>query len=232
MAGAVKALASERQPPSPPPFGDAALLALYERGQGQPPRVLAQHFAAAVGLPPDAPLGDLARRVWALGQGLSRAPVDVLATCPDCGAKVEFALPENFALPEATAAHAIAHHEGQAWHLRLPDLGDLGPLGFDPRALCPEAPWSQQDFRAQAEAALELADPALHITFALSCPDCAAEAAYDFDPLTFVWSAVETAARQLVAEVVQLARAFGWSETEILALSAPRRALYLAAVRA
>ncbi|HUD55174.1 MAG TPA: hypothetical protein VMR02_08095 [Terracidiphilus sp.] len=43
---------------------------------------------------------------------------------------------------------------------------------------------------------------------------------------------IEARARRLLYEVHTLAAAYGWSEREILSLSAPRRALYLEMVRA
>lgn len=80
------------------------------------------------------------------------------------------------------------------------------------------------------EAALEEADPAADIRLALACPECAATWSESLDPLELTWSSVERAARRLAVDVHRLARAYGWSEPEILALSPFRRQLYLSAI--
>jgi hypothetical protein len=42
-----------------------------------------------------------------------------------------------------------------------------------------------------------------------------------------VWAEVDVRARRLLADVATLARTYGWTEPEVLALSEARRAAYL-----
>ena len=49
--------------------------------------------------------------------------------------------------------------------------------------------------------------------------------------VAFVWAEVDAAAQRLLHEVDVLARAYGWTEPEVLALSEARRAAYLRLVR-
>jgi hypothetical protein len=87
------------------------------------------------------------------------------------------------------------------------------------------------DVVAAVEDALDDADPAADIRFTLSCLECGTEWTEPLDPVRFAWMAVEDDARRLATDVLALAHAYGWSEQEILALSAFRRHLYLSAVR-
>jgi hypothetical protein len=47
------------------------------------------------------------------------------------------------------------------------------------------------------------------------------------DPAMLLWSAVETHAVALLQDVADLAAAFGWNESDVLALSPRLRAAYL-----
>ena len=49
----------------------------------------------------------------------------------------------------------------------------------------------------------------------------------DLDIAGFVWREVALAARRLLTEIHRLARAYGWSQQAIAAMSTPRRAAYL-----
>jgi hypothetical protein len=51
-----------------------------------------------------------------------------------------------------------------------------------------------------------------------------------FDIVTFLWREIENLAGHLLRDVHTLASAYGWRESDILALSAARRDFYLAAL--
>ena len=76
------------------------------------------------------------------------------------------------------------------------------------------------------------ADPQASVRLALTCPACAHGSERPFDVVAYLWIEVDAWARRTLAEVHALAAAYGWSEREILALSARRRQLYLELVRA
>src|SRR5206468_2697731 len=77
-------------------------------------------------------------------------------------------------------------------------------------------------------AALAELDPQADIRLPLTCPACARRWSVVFDAAEFLWREVDERAGALLDEVAALATAFGWAETEILALPEPRRRHYLA----
>lgn len=74
---------------------------------------------------------------------------------------------------------------------------------------------------------MEVADPQGNVQLALDCPVCRHQWLLAFDILTYLWTEIEAWARRTLREVHLLASAYGWSEQEILGLSARRRKLYL-----
>ena len=64
-------------------------------------------------------------------------------------------------------------------------------------------------------------------SLAIACPACGRGADVPFAIETFLWREVDAWARRTLQEVHALARAYGWSERDILALSSARRRLYL-----
>ncbi|HEY3757416.1 MAG TPA: hypothetical protein VGL42_14790 [Opitutaceae bacterium] len=71
------------------------------------------------------------------------------------------------------------------------------------------------------------ADPLAEIEVHLRCPECGRESDEAIDLVQFVWAEVEARARRILGEVHALARAYGWTEREVLSLGAGRRAIYL-----
>ena len=74
---------------------------------------------------------------------------------------------------------------------------------------------------------LEEEDPGASVEFLLECPFCGHRWQLDMDLPSFVMQEVDAIARRLLSEVHRLASAYGWSETDILSMSAARRRLYL-----
>lgn len=209
----------------------AALLELYQSGRTGDSLTRARLLGrAAAGTDAGAlPLGELDRRIWALrGDIVGAGPGTAVARCADCAARLEFELPAGFALPGAASPAGVrVEWQGEVHELRPPCLADFGPDGLRPENLG-AGPWQDPDFAAHAAETLHAADPALAMTFALTCPECGAAMDEVFDPAAWLWAEIEDIARGLLREVVRLARAFGWSEAEILAMPRARRALYLA----
>lgn len=210
---------------------DAGLLDLYQQGRLSDALGRAGLLGrAAAGEGADAlPLAELDRRIWALHRALV-GPVSTEAgcPCPECGARLEFLLPADFAPPGGPAPETVTvAWRGAAHALRLPRLGDFGPAGLDCTRLG-AAPWDEPGFAAAAARALHEADPALVLTFAMTCPECGAAFDQLFDPAAYLWAEIDDMSRDLLGQVILLARSFGWSEAAILAMPRARRALYLA----
>ena len=79
---------------------------------------------------------------------------------------------------------------------------------------------------------MEALDPGASVSFALDCPGCAARWQAPLDIGLALWRKLQDRAERLLIDVDTLARAYGWAQHEVLALSPLRRAAYLQLVRA
>jgi len=70
-------------------------------------------------------------------------------------------------------------------------------------------------------------DPQADLRVNLTCPACRHTWETYFDIAGYLWSEINNWAQRLLQEVYLLAKAFSWSERDILAMSAQRRHLYL-----
>lgn len=208
-----------------------ALLDLYQNGRAADgPARLALLARAAGADAATLPLAELDRRIWALRADWLGAPSgEAVCACPACGGRLEFTLPAGFALPAAGTGPVSVAWQGRDHVLRQPRLADISVHGLDPRRLG-NGPWDDPGFVRAAARALQAADPALGLSFAMACPDCGAAVEQLFDPAGYFWAEIEDMARRLLHEIAMLARAFGWSEAEILAMSPARRRIYLTEV--
>jgi hypothetical protein len=78
---------------------------------------------------------------------------------------------------------------------------------------------------------LAKADPMAETRVNLNCAECGEQWEETLDVAAWLWTEIESQARRLVGEVHLLASAYGWSEAEVLSLSAQRRSLYLEMVQ-
>lgn len=76
--------------------------------------------------------------------------------------------------------------------------------------------------------ALAALDPCADIWLESTCPECGATHSLAFEPVHFLAHELQQLARQILADVVVIARVFHWSEADILALPSQRRAYYVA----
>ena len=84
--------------------------------------------------------------------------------------------------------------------------------------------------RALSEA-MAARDPQAEVRLRLVCPACGSDRIALLDVVTFLWTGIRTRAERLMREVSDLARAYGWSETDILSMSPARRRFYLEAAQ-
>ena len=71
------------------------------------------------------------------------------------------------------------------------------------------------------------ADPQANIDIGMTCAGCDHHWACAFDIASFLWREIDAWARRTLRDVHTLARAYAWSEQDILALSPTRRQVYL-----
>jgi hypothetical protein len=178
------------------------------------------------------------------------ALLDGVATCPRCGELLDVGvrideLVGAIAAPSSRRVVQAGDGSDVQVEFRLPTVGDLRAGPSDGDALLDRcvtratvdgaevAPGAlPSDVRHAVEAAMEEGDPFAELTLSLACVSCDHVWGEALDPAPFVWAALGDAARRLVADVADLASAFGWSEGEVLAMSPGRRRLYLEVVRA
>jgi hypothetical protein len=178
--------------------------------------------------------------------------LDIVSECPSCAEQVEF----EFCFPLADFAPTVPREisttlaHGGGLSLRLPNSWDLAAVA---EASSPEEaqaqllvrcviePGTHADAATAAERrelaeslsrAIEAHDPLASISFPLQCTGCREPWSASFDPVEYIWREVAQRVRVLVSEVDALARAYCWSEREILSLTPARRRLYLEQVRA
>lgn len=180
---------------------------------------------------------------WRARQGGAALPC--AARCPACGEWLEFAV-EATALLAAPReiAEPVVHADGFTVRYRLLDSHDLAAAlagGRDARQALIErcvveasrdgAPVAPDALPAAVidalEARLEAADPLADVALDLRCGACEHAWSAPFDIVDYLWSELAAQAQRLLREVDALARAYGWSEAEILALGPARRRLYL-----
>jgi hypothetical protein len=219
------------------------ILALWDRGAGRERRRRDEALFAAAEVPPTASIGAGNAALLALRTRLFGAAWRLRARCPACQSDCEFqadsaALATELVAPAATAPPEIKHL-GDEVTLRVPTLADLQAIAsladtahaadvLLARCLgCARLPALDPRTLAAIEAELERRDPGAIVAFALDCPDCghAWSAVIDIGPA--LWAEVQSAAERALLEVDALAREYGWSESEVLALSPTRRAAYL-----
>lgn len=76
-------------------------------------------------------------------------------------------------------------------------------------------------------AEIEARDPQAETLLDFECPECGVRWRAHFEILEFLWTEIHIRVKRLLNEVHGLARAYGWSEADILRMSPVRRQFYL-----
>jgi hypothetical protein len=223
----------------------AAVLDLWQAAERRRPVERALALAAASEDGPGAeelaalPVGRRDARILALHAALGGGALEATARCPGCGEQAEFAVDVDALLAAVREAPEPAPVEVDglviAW--RPPDSRDLaaaagaGDAAGAERVLLERCVTSPAHVAPEARAALARAmaeaDPLAEVLVGAACPACGVEFVADVDVADFVWAELRMHARRLLREVDALARAYGWTEAEVLSLDERRRAAYL-----
>jgi hypothetical protein len=240
-----------------PPLSGRDVLKIWESGMAEDPVgralvILAQATAGSTTRDALAalPVGRRDAGLLAVREETFGSRLDGAASCPRCRERVEFSL-------EAPALRARFDRgdgpgEGEArlgpWALRyrLPTSADLravagaGSVEAAARALTlrcvvearrdgalvPVEEVPAKTLSTMAGAMAEQ-DPLAEVLLDYTCPACGQPGQILLDIASYLWEEIKAEAVRLLREVDALARAYGWRESDILALSAPRRRAYL-----
>lgn len=190
--------------------------------------------------------------LFRLRRALFGETLSAVARCPRCAAPSEFTATVGELCPHPDPAPGAAgqttfsiDHDGRAARFHCPTSHDVAAIEDAPGgaadaitlspalvARCIEAIDGVPEHPTQAliEAVTEACydhDPQLELQLGLACAECGHAWSAPFDCVGFLWTEVAHLARRLLGDVDVLARAYGWREADILALSEARRAYYL-----
>lgn len=229
------------------------LLEVWERGEAQGPVERALLLLAAAS--PEASADALARLsvgrrdgdLLALREKTFGPELTGVTDCPRCGERLEMSLrTADLRADTATAAPTLVSVDRYEIAFRPPNSVDLAALDAEPDAARREGALFERCIVAArrdgaAVAAFDLpssvvalveehmarADPQADARLAMRCPACDHCWESLFDIVSFFWSEIEAWALRALHDVHVLASAYGWSESDILALSPRRRQFYL-----
>lgn len=221
---------------------DAALLDAWERSSGleRPWRELALlelTAGASAEEAPRLPIGERDRRLLALRTALFGRLIPCETRCAACDERLELEL-DGEALASSGPIGGGGGDLGDGVRVRPPDSTDIAAaMGADnaattilERCVEPDPRSLSEPARAVAVRRMAELDPAAELWLEATCPACGSTWSVLLDPAAIVDEEVDRHARQVLREVDQLARAYGWREPDVLALSRERRRAYLGLV--
>jgi hypothetical protein len=224
------------------------MLSIWERGATRRPVDRAALLTAWVrpDVPPaavaDLSLGTVTRAILGLRIATFGPRLSVVVDCEACGERLELTLDAPALIDPAP--QPAGEIEVGGWHVRPPSLADLAAIDGETdidravqrllaRCLVDSNSGTVDAATLPAiEAALDAREPDADLSLSIACVACGHDNVADLDVSALLWEEIAVSTRQLLGDVHRLARAYGWSEAEILDLSPARRAAYLAMVEA
>lgn len=236
-------------------LSSSELLKVWEQGQGEKPMQRGLMLLAAFctnETPEDLARLSIGRRdalLLSVREQVFGPKFSGLARCPRCGQRLEmsFSSEDIRAAPGVEPDQDLSLDIGDyAVSFRLPNsldlmaISDLKDLDAASQALTRRcllvASHEGEEISVDAlpekvlEATLKRmneSDPQANVQLNLSCPECDHKWQSAFDILSFLWKEIDVWALRTLHDVHKLALAYGWSETEILAMNDWRRQVYL-----
>ena len=237
------------------PLSAAQLLNAWERGLSEP--MCRRMFPVLAAAYLECPLDELAalsigerdRRLLTLRAATFGPQLASVAGCSQCGEVLEWEIETVDLLmekPTESSGDLSIDVDNYNVRFRLPGTLDLASISN-----CPDASSARQrllencisDAKHKGEQLspralpvsvtteivkrMSEADPQADLEVDLSCPSCGEQWQAQFDIESFFWTELSAWAQRILMEVHRLARAYGWSESDILNLSPWRRQFYL-----
>jgi hypothetical protein len=237
------------------PLSDKELVGLWEAGRTMPPirRALAMLAAgcqeSSVEETERLPIGERDRRLVALREMTFGPDLNGLATCAHCREQMELNMNtrelsstgfhgESVPMSVTVSAYRVT--------MRAPTSADL--LALDPGQLLDDARRAlvrrcivnvEENDQPLSQAVLPDAlvetlpacvaecDPMAELRFNITCAACRQMSTVLFDIVQYFWDEIAAAAKRVLGEIHALARAYAWSEADILNMSSSRRRMYV-----
>ena len=235
-----------------------ALLTLWEGALGQSAgaRGYALLRASPEGAQPARTLGQRNAKLLDLHARLFGSEIELLSHCPACNMVAQFscncdALAARMRPRLTDAPTHRLEAEGHVVEFRMPDSADIASaakvensedfvqLLIDSCVLACTCEGTDVPVRQLPQPVLdalsqqmETLDPGASVSFALDCPQCAAQWQAPLDVGEMLWQKVRAGAERMLLDIDALARSYGWTEREVLRLKPLRRAAYMQMVTA
>lgn len=174
------------------------------------------------------------------------------AECPQCTGRIEWEQDISELVVETancqTAHHSLLEIDDYRLDFRLPNSTDMAELEgrstevalqqllrrciltAEHAGKCCDIDQLPESVIQALNQRIEELDPQAEIRINLTCPECSHRWEIFFDITGFLWTEINEWAERMLQTVHKLARAYGWTEREILNLSPVRRQLYLGMV--
>jgi hypothetical protein len=186
------------------------------------------------------PLGERNALLLEMRAAVFGPRMEGFAICPECGAELELTADPRALVQALRSEPAEASAEIAGYHMRPVNSLDLMASSYAAseeearrillaRSLGLEA----HELAELGESAAALAErfervnASAEIRVRLECAGCRNRPVLDLDVARYLLREVAAAGRRLMAEIHELASAYGWSEAAIASMSAARRAAYL-----
>jgi hypothetical protein len=190
---------------------------------------------------PSLPLGAVNAALLRLRERLFGPRIELRLHCEQCDEQLAVGLEIEHLLADVEEGDERREIEVGGFRFRVPDSRDLASIANEldvetaaqrllERCCIARPTGAEQSLPAlldDAEAQLEAADSFADLRLAVSCGACGHGWDAGLDAGALLWDEVQRYARGLLGEVDSLARTYGWTESEVLALSPQRRAAYL-----
>lgn len=213
----------------------AEVLSVWECSLGRPP--LRQALDLLTCSAPEQPwarlpFGQVCRGLFHLRSLLFGPVMPGIVSCPKCGEQMEFTFEcDSIEGAPAEPATLLRIESGERQlEMRLPTAGDLLAVRSGAELLqrcAASSVTADHDLLQAASECVAKADPLSETLLDLVCAACGHPWQAALDIVSYLGREIAYEARRLLSDVHRLASAYGWSESDILAMSPARRRAYL-----